>query len=136
MKNVERVKGNGRVFSSVNQIMLYFFCKSTEDRIRHLLGRIVRLLTKPIDKMVCRVLGHGNIWVIDGWPYPDIRCLTCSRCGQWKVVRKDTDLTPRLYIYDPKTKAIIKVEPMPKSPFRRDISLEDKKEVEERWDLG
>ena len=99
----------------VNQLMLYVLHKTTKQRIGYLFWRAVTILTKPIDKMVCRRLGHEKIWVLDGWPYQNIRHLCCTRCGESKTIQKNTKLTPRLIIYHPKTKAFIKIEPIPEA---------------------
>ena len=93
--------------------------RSTKDRIRYLLAWVLSLLTKPIDKAVCRAQGHGNIWVVDGWPNPNTRIVVCSRCGESKVFEKDAELPPRFYVYDPKTRVIVRVEPLPSPLYRR-----------------
>ena len=107
------------MISSPSRIILYSLGKSTKDRIRYLLAWVLSLLTKPIDKAVCRAQGHGNIWVVDGWSSPNTRIVVCSRCGESKVIEKDAELPPRFYIYDPKARAIVKVKPLPSPPHRR-----------------
>ena len=101
----------------VRKLMLYHVCESTRDRIKYLLKKAISVLTKPIYKTLCRMRGHGKIWVIDGWPFLDTRYLICSRCGEWSVVVKDDSLTPCFRIYDPRTGAFRAVGPLPKSPF-------------------
>ena len=112
---------------TINQVMLYGLHKTTRERIGYLFWRAFTILTTPIDKTTCRILGHEKLWIVDGWPAPNIRTIYCTRCREHKIIKKNTKLEPRFIIYDPKTKAIVKIRSLPEPIIKESI-----KEAEEK----
>ena len=106
-----------------DQIIMYWACRNTRERIEYLLSKAINFFLLPIRRITCRVLGHGKLWITDGWPYPNTRLITCSRCLQAKLIEKDKVLEPRFIIYDLRTKAFIKIQPLPEPLVTESVNL-------------